>query len=148
MAAHKPGGGSSQPVGKAKYYGTDTAVPPNTLTPLNLSGTHTGDNLLSLTDPANPTIVTAGWYTFTAAAYANEEFSAGKFYAMELRLAVPTDDVNLTEGKTTSAAFTYPSAQATLTWELAAGQIINVSSYHDDIDTRDVLAIAWIVQLA
>ncbi len=91
-----------------------------------------GSDLLDLSDPLNPTVVSDGVYAVTVTA-STDPISTGGYYTLYLTLDSTAEDaVAAHDSPPSIAAINNPFVSCSLTYFIPAGGIINASVYNGD----------------
>ena len=127
-----PAGGSS-PTARAQYSGLGVSINDGASANLTWDTLAVGTALLDLTDPANPTVLTAGNYAVSVIFRPSDAMTAGGYYRADLELDEVNDDATLLQDSpAATAANTEPEQSLSLTYYIPAGGLINAIVHNHD----------------
>lgn len=144
------GGGSSYapPTARTQYGKTNTTVNNGvTFAPLAWGARNGGTtDLLNLTVPTLPTVLTGGIYSVTLIAAATTAMTAGGWISTSLEMDQANDDAQLTiNSALASASLAGPACLVTMTYYVPAGGIIAVSL--SNVDGVQNLAFSFVAMV-
>jgi len=120
----KGAGGGSLP--GENLYGNNVSIADTAQANLTFDGKNNGADLLDLSVPDTPTIITPGVYVVTVTVGPNSAMTPGGFYQATLTVGLPSAPAGPVTVPVT-AGYTEPATSLSVAWNLAAGDPIQVA---------------------
>jgi hypothetical protein len=128
------GGGGSAPTTRAQYFGNPVSIDNGDVEPLTWDTLGIGTALLDITDPAAPTIVTAGTYAVSVTVMAAQSMTATGFFNVTFEMDQAGEDPSngSISSPTAIVAQSQPVVVQTLVYYVPAGGILGVVVTNED----------------